>query len=60
MAIAVLLDYDKAILKRCAKCKKILPRECFYKNRSNPDGLNTYCKECQNKVVQNVITLKIQ
>ena len=32
--------------KYCVSCKRVLPKEKFYKSKSEPDGLNTYCKEC--------------
>jgi hypothetical protein len=35
-------------LKKCSKCKKEFPAtsDYFYKNKSKPDGLGYYCKEC--------------
>lgn len=33
-------------LKRCPKCTRQLPRNQFYANRANHDGLGTRCKEC--------------
>ena len=33
--------------KRCPRCKKEKPREDFHKNASRPNGLQTWCKECQ-------------
>lgn len=36
-------------MKKC-KCSKILlPDECFNKNKSKSDGLNTICKVCSRK-----------
>lgn len=35
--------------KRCKKCGRILPAEAFYKNKAHKDGLQPYCKECQNE-----------
>jgi 5-methylcytosine-specific restriction endonuclease McrA len=46
MVLKMLPDYDTATSRRCPKCKKVLPREDFHKNRSNFDGLNSYCKVC--------------
>ena len=37
------------MIKRCAKCQEEKSLEGFYKNRSKPDGLGHYCKECANK-----------
>lgn len=34
-------------LKRCCGCKGMLPRERFTKNRAQPDGLATHCRECR-------------
>ena len=38
--------------KVCSKCQteKILSHEYFYRNKSNPDGFDTYCKWCRNTV----------
>lgn len=37
--------------KKCNTCNEWLPmnEEYFYKNKSSPDGFNTYCKECTKK-----------
>ena len=35
--------------KRCPKCGRELPLNEFYLKRAAPDGLQTWCKECQNK-----------
>ncbi|WP_142501308.1 hypothetical protein [Klebsiella sp. 2680] len=32
--------------KTCSKCKKEKPKGDFYVNNSNPDGLQSYCKDC--------------
>lgn len=32
--------------KICVKCNKLLPIECFSKNRTTKDGYQTYCKQC--------------
>lgn len=32
--------------KCCAGCKKDLPLDLFYKNKTNEDGKSTYCKVC--------------
>lgn len=34
-------------LKYCSCCKNILDIECFYKNKSRPNGLSTFCSTCQ-------------
>lgn len=36
--------------KICPRCRKEFPINCFYKNKSECDGLNVYCKEC-NRVI---------
>lgn len=33
-------------MKRCPKCGRDLPLERWGKNRSKPNGLQSYCKEC--------------
>lgn len=38
--------------KRCGHCHKIKPVTEFQKNRSTYDGLQTYCRECQNAASQ--------
>ena len=32
--------------KRCPKCKRMLPKSAFFKSYGRPDGLTTYCMEC--------------
>ncbi|HLZ61175.1 MAG TPA: hypothetical protein VKR06_29850 [Ktedonosporobacter sp.] len=32
--------------KRCPKCQQYLPRERFYRNATQSDGLSSYCREC--------------
>ena len=32
--------------KKCNKCGKLLPLECFYKELKSPDGLRYNCKDC--------------
>ena len=31
---------------RCSKCKEDKPPEMFYKNRTSPTGLHSYCRKC--------------
>lgn len=33
-------------MKRCCSCHEVKPVEEFYKNKTQPDGLNGYCKIC--------------
>lgn len=33
-------------MKTCTKCKKTLPLDLFYRNRSAPDGRHSQCAEC--------------
>lgn len=33
--------------KRCTKCGRELPLECFSKNKNTKDGLRYQCKQCQ-------------
>ncbi len=35
-------------MKQCGKCKEVLPFDAFNKDRSRPDGLRFYCRECTN------------
>lgn len=32
--------------KICPRCKTVKSKESFYKNRSTPSGLTSYCKDC--------------
>lgn len=36
--------------KECSKCKRTLPLNEFYKNKSKKDGLSYYCKDCHGKI----------
>ncbi len=35
-------------MKTCTKCNQPLPLAAFQRNRSRPDGLQSYCRECMN------------
>ena len=32
--------------KTCSRCGKVLPLECFYRNRNGAFGRSAYCKAC--------------
>ena len=38
--------------KKCSKCGEVKPINEFYKQKSCKDGLNSYCKCCMNKKVE--------
>ena len=40
---------EKIIAKTCRKCGVTKAVDLFYKHPTNKDGLNSYCKECNNK-----------
>lgn len=40
--------------KRCPRCKETKPRADFVSNRSQPDGLGSYCKPCHIQVIKAV------
>ena len=33
--------------KFCRRCEKVLPLDAFNRNKSNPDGLQDWCRPCQ-------------
>lgn len=35
--------------KRCGRCGRRKPQDLFYRNRAQPDGLDTWCKECRKR-----------
>ena len=44
--------------KKCTKCGRELPLNEFYLNRAAADGLQAWCKECQNERVRTKHTNK--
>lgn len=38
--------------KRCSKCGRELPLECFGKHKRKKDGLQAYCKECMKQYMK--------
>ena len=44
ICIKDLTDYD--LVKKCSRCKNILLKANFHKNKNMRDGLNTHCKNC--------------
>lgn len=36
----------------CRDCGKVLPKDAFWKDRSRPLGIKSYCKECNNKRIK--------
>ncbi len=32
--------------KRCARCRRELPVDCFARNQRTTDGLGSWCREC--------------
>ena len=37
-------------MKKCGRCKRELPLDMFYKNRSEKDGLSWHCKDCSKEI----------
>jgi hypothetical protein len=33
--------------KRCTRCRRVLPVDCFHRHKTFADGRNIYCKECR-------------
>ena len=46
-----LYDYD--LIKKCCKCKNVLLKSNFYKNKNISDGLHSQCKFCVNDYNKN-------
>lgn len=40
---------DTPEFKKCPKCNQIKPRSEFYQIKSKPNGLSSYCKDCERK-----------
>ena len=40
------LTQEKKSMKRCSRCKLMLPSDYFGKNVAHKDGLNNECKTC--------------
>ena len=53
-------EFGGSEYKVCPKCKKILLKTNFYKNKSKKDGCDTYCKECASKYAQEIKAKKRQ
>lgn len=41
------MDKIATTTKKCDKCNRELPLNCFHKNKRNSDGLQCTCKECK-------------
>lgn len=37
-------------MKKCGRCKRELPLDMFYKNKSEKDGLSWHCKDCSKEI----------
>ena len=46
-----LYDYD--LVERCCRCKNILLKSNFHKNKNRKDGLHSQCKICANDYYKN-------
>lgn len=42
-------EREAPVEKRCPACERTLPGTAFYVAKRTSDGLQTYCKECQNQ-----------
>ena len=46
-------------MKKCSKCGTILLKSNFYKNETENDGLNSYCKKCTKQYYnENLVEIK--
>ncbi len=41
-----------SMTKMCSKCGGVKEADCFYKDKTKADGLNSYCKECSRSYKQ--------
>ena len=41
---------DKSLTKVCSKCKRRLPTDMFYKDKTRKDGLRNKCKDCDREI----------
>jgi hypothetical protein len=46
------------MIKRCNRCTRSLDTSLFYKNRSSPSGMSSYCKLCMNEINSNTPSSK--
>lgn len=37
-------------MKQCSKCKDIKPASAFCRHKKSKDGLQSYCKDCNNQI----------
>ena len=44
------MEQDNITTKECKHCHRTLPVTEFYKKSGTPDGLQYYCKQCQNEL----------
>ena len=47
------MEQDNITVKECKHCHRTLPVTEFYKKSGTPDGLQYYCKQCQNELNKN-------
>lgn len=40
--------FDPTVFAFCTHCHQVKKREQFPKNKNNPNGLHSWCKECNN------------
>jgi len=41
-------------MKRCQTCKQEKPKDCFGRNKTSKDGLESRCKECRKNIQANM------
>ena len=47
------MEQDNITVKECSRCHRTLPVTEFYKKSGTSDGLQCYCKQCQNELNKN-------
>ena len=50
LSLGIIFYGDYMETKKCGRCKRELPIDMFYKNKSEKDGLSWHCKDCSKEI----------